>query len=252
MSETGSVSISISEGVGTVAFYHPKSNSLPGNLLRELAQKIDQCAADDRIRVIVLRSRGEKAFCAGASFAELQALSDETGGKAFFMGFATLILAMKKCPKFIIARVQGKTVGGGVGLVATADYALAHERAAVKLSELAVGLGPFVVGPSVHRKMGLSGFSELSIDAASWRDARWARERGLFMDVLPSLEALDEAVNTLAARLAQSNPEAMARLKAVFWEGTETWDDLLERRAEISGKLALSEFTSKFIASFGK
>ncbi len=251
MIETGTVTAEVSEGIATVTFAHPKSNSLPGALLRGIAAVIEELGENPEVLVIVLRSQSEKVFCGGASFDELLRLSDEANGKHFFMGFATLILAMKKCPKFIIARVQGKAIGGGVGVASAADYALAHGSAAVKLSELALGLGPFVVGPAVERKLGTSAFSILSIDN-QWRDALWARERGLYADVFETHEALDEAVHALAVQLTQTNPRAMRELKAAFWEGTEHWDELLERRAEHSGRLALSEYTAAAIAAFGK
>lgn len=251
MIEAGNVTVEVRDGIGTVSFFHPKSNSLPGTLLREIASKITECGENDQIKVIVLKSAGDKAFCAGASFDELLSLKDEAGGKHFFMGFATLILAMKKCPKFIIARVQGKAIGGGVGVASAADHALAHTSASVKLSELALGLGPFVVGPAVERKIGLSPFSILSIDN-KWRSAEWARDMGMYADVFDTHEALDEAVEKLAVQLTNTNPRAMAELKAVFWEGTEHWDQLLEERAEHSGRLALSEYTYNAIQAFGQ
>ena len=251
MSEAGSVTIDVKDGIGTVTFYHPKSNSLPGTLLREIAARITECGNNESVAVVVLKSEGDRAFCAGASFDELMSLKDEAGGKNFFMGFATLILAMKKCPKFIIARVQGKAIGGGVGVASAADLALAHNSASVKLSELALGLGPFVVGPAVERKIGLSAFSILSIDN-KWRDAAWALDKGMYADIYDSHETLDEAVNKLALQLTQTNPRAMAELKAAFWEGTEHWDRLLEERAEHSGRLALSEYTYNAIQEFGQ
>ncbi|MDJ0837341.1 MAG: enoyl-CoA hydratase/isomerase family protein [Acidobacteriota bacterium] len=249
MSEHGSVEVVVENGVGSVIFFHPKSNSLPGPLLREIADTITGCGEDERIKVVVLKSAGERAFCAGASFSELVNLEDESQGKEFFMGFARVILAVKNCPKFVIARVQGKAIGGGVGVASAADYTLAHISASVKLSELALGLGPFVVGPACERKLGTSAFSILSIDN-KWRDAEWAHRHGLYADVYPSHEDLDDAVNALAAQLAKTNPEAMAELKRVFWKGTDHWDTLLEERAEHSGRLALSQFTRDAIAAF--
>ncbi len=251
MIESGTVDVAKKEGIGTITFFHPKSNSLPGTLLAKLAETVTQCGQDQDIRVIVLKSEGEKAFCAGASFAELQAIKDPDGGKEFFMGFARLINAMRKCPKFIIARLQGKAVGGGVGVTAAADYALAKNNAMVKLSELALGLGPFVVGPVCERKLGNGPFTALSIDT-DWRSADWALRHGLYADIFETVEELDAAVDKLAKRLAASNPEAMAALKSIFWEGCDNWDELLEERAAYSGRLANSEFTSSAIAGFGK
>lgn len=246
----GHVHSKIDNGIGTVTFFHPQSNSLPGAILRELAAAIEAMGNNPEARVIVLRSEGEKAFCAGASFDELITIKDLETGKTFFSGFAMVINAMRKAPKFVIARVQGKAVGGGVGLASAADYTMAHDSAAVKLSELAVGIGPFVVGPAVERKIGTSAFTNLAINASEWRDAAWAKQHGLYTDIYSTTEELDKQVDALASRLAKSNPEAMQMLKKIFWQGTEHWDTLLVERAEMSGKLVLSEFTVNAINSF--
>lgn len=245
----GKVSTQIENKIGTISFYHPKSNSLPGTILNELSETITKVGNDENVNVIVLKSEGEKAFCAGASFDELVAINDFETGKNFFMGFAKVINAMRKCPKFIISRVQGKTVGGGVGVVAASDYSFAVEGASVKLSELALGIGPFVVGPAVERKIGTSAFSEMSIDY-DWRDAKWAEARGLYNKVFSSIEEMDKAVEALTEKLAEGSKDAMKELKKVLWQGTENWDELLEERAEISGKLVLSDFTKNFIKEF--
>ncbi|MCB9088332.1 MAG: enoyl-CoA hydratase/isomerase family protein [Calditrichae bacterium] len=249
MSDTGRVTKEIRDGIGTITFFHPKKNSLPGALLKEITAAVTDIGENPAVRVMVLRSEGDGPFCAGASFDELLSIQTFAQGKEFFMGFARLILAMKKCPKFIIARIQGKAVGGGVGVTAAADYALATERSAVKLSELALGIGPFVVGPAVERKLGSGPFSAMSIDA-DWRDAAWAKRHGLYVDIYPDIPALDAAVAAMAAKLAGCSPEAMALLKAACWKGSEEWDQLLESRAEMSGKLVLSAFTAKAIAAF--
>ncbi|CAN5354680.1 enoyl-CoA hydratase/isomerase family protein [soil metagenome] len=250
MPENGKAETLIANGIATVTFFHPQSNSLPGTVLRKLASEIESAGNNNEVRVIVLQSEGEKAFCAGASFDELISIQNLEEGKKFFSGFAAVINAMRKAPKFVIARVQGKAVGGGVGLACAADYTLAMDTASVKLSELAVGIGPFVVGPAVERKIGTSAFAQLSIDATEWRTAQWAKEKGLYAEVFSSAEELDRAVMTLAKKLAECNPEAMSELKKVFWTGTENWDTLLIERAEISGRLVLSDFTKKAIEKF--
>jgi methylglutaconyl-CoA hydratase len=237
-------------GITTIEFFHPQSNSLPGHILRLLADTIRTAGQSAATSVIVLKSAGEKAFCAGASFDELMAIESEAAGLTFFSGFALVINAMRTCPKLIIGRIQGKCVGGGVGLAAAVDYAIAVEASAVKLSELAVGIGPFVVGPAVERKIGTAAFTALAIDASSWRTSAWAREMGLFAELVPNAEALDLAVNRLAATLSKSNPEAMASIKKISWEGTDHWDTLLIERAGISGRLVLSEFTRNAINTF--
>lgn len=246
----GYVRSEIEHGIATIEFYHPASNSLPGAILDDLAKTINDIGLDDRVKVIILRSGGDRAFCAGASFDELVAIENEADGKTFFSGFAHVINAMRKCHKLIIGRIQGKAVGGGVGLASATDYAIATEDAAVKLSELAVGIGPFVVGPAVERKIGASCFSQLAIDATEWRSAEWAKKHGLYSEVHSSIEDMDDAIKQLAERLAHSSPEAMAQLKKIFWQGTEHWDVLLSQRAAISGKLVLSDFTRNAINKF--
>lgn len=240
----------IRDGVGTITFFHPQSNSMPGSQLSKLAQEVETLGKDPEARVIVLRSEGEKAFCAGASFDELISIKDRETGLKFFTGFANVINAMRKAPKFIIARVQGKAVGGGVGIASAADYTFAVESASVKLSELAVGIGPFVVGPAVERKIGTSAFCQLTINATEWQSAHWAREKGLYAEVFANSSLMDEAINNLTGRLASSNPEAMQMLKQIMWKGTEHWDELLTERAGMSGKLVLSEFTVNAINKF--
>ncbi len=237
-------------GVAVVTFAHPRSNSLPGAVLGELARVIRGLGAREDVRVLVLGSSGDRAFCAGASFDELVAISDEAEGLQFFMGFADVINAMRSIPKLVIGRVQGKAVGGGVGVASATDFCLASRHASIKLSELAVGIGPFVVGPAVERKVGVSAMSQLAIDATEWRSAEWACDRGLYASVHEDSVSMDEAVDLLAGRLAASNPEAMAAMKQTFWRGTEDWDALLAERAAISGRLVLSNFTRKAIARF--
>jgi methylglutaconyl-CoA hydratase len=237
-------------GIAKIEFGHPMSNSLPGKVLNQLAETILNLGNDNSVKVILLTSGGEKAFCAGASFDELIAIKDLESGKQFFSGFANVINACRKIPKLIIGRVQGKAVGGGVGLASAVDYCVATKHADVKLSELAVGIGPFVVGPAVERKIGLSAMSELAINATEWRSAEWAKKKGLYTDVYDSVGEMDAEIEKLAHKLAKSNPEAMAMLKVIFWQGTEHWDDLLYERAGVSGTLVLSEFTSNAIHSF--
>ena len=248
--ENGHVKVDTQSGIATISFFHPQSNSLPGALLRELGYTITRVSNDSSTIVIVLRSEGEKAFCAGASFDELIAIQDLEGGTRFFSGFAHVINAMRKSTKLIIGRVQNKAVGGGVGVASSVDYCFATTKASVKLSELAVGIGPFVVGPAVQRKMGLSAMSQLAINATEWQSAQWAKEKGLFAEIFETEEAMDAAIDALAQKLVNSNPEAMAELKKIFWQGTENWDELLVERAGISGRLVLSDFTRNAISKF--
>ena len=250
MEEMGHVESSTNDGIATITFGHPQSNSLPGSLLQLLAKTIKSTSDDPNVKVIILQSSGEKTFCAGASFDELVAIEDLETGLKFFSGFAMVINACRTSSKLIIGRIQGKAVGGGVGIASAVDYCFATKHAEVKLSELAVGIGPFVVGPAVQRKIGLSAMSELAINASSWRSSEWAMQKGLYNEIFDNHEKMDEAIQTLAAKLSKSNPAAMQALKKIFWEGTDDWDTLLVDRAAISGTLVLSDFTREAIQAF--
>lgn len=246
------VKSNIENGIGTIEFFHPQSNSMPSSQLRNLVEEINNLSKNDEVKVIILKSGGEKAFCAGASFDELISIKDFETGKTFFSGFANVINAMRKSPKLIIARIHGKAVGGGVGIACAADYTFATESASVKLSELAVGIGPFVIGPVVERKIGTSSFAQLAINATEFYSAEWAQEKSMYQDVYETPEEMDAEINLLAEKLAKSNPDAMTKLKEVFWKGTDDWDQLLTERAAVSGQLVLSEFTVNAINQFKK
>ncbi|WP_396601979.1 enoyl-CoA hydratase/isomerase family protein [Algibacter sp. R77976] len=244
------VTLTIENQVGFVEFFHPNRNSMPSDVLSKLEQTIIDAGKNDAIKVIVLKSGGDRTFCAGASFNEVIAIDNELTGKQFFLGFANVINAMRKCPKLIIGRVQGKTVGGGVGLAAATDYCLATQYASVRLSELSIGIGPFVIEPAVSRKIGVTAMSQMTIDAETFFTTEFAKEKGLYSEVFATTEDLDLAVKVLAERLASYNPDALREMKNVFWKNTENWDALLEERAEMSGKLVLSAFTKKTLKRF--
>ena len=247
--QQGYVKTEIGNGIVTIEFFHPQSNSLPSSILQQLAGEIREAGKNKDCRVILLRSGGERAFCAGASFDELSLITNEQDGKKFFSGFAMVINAMRTCGKIVIARVQGKCVGGGVGVAAAADYTIAVKAADIRLSELAVGIGPFVVGPAIERKIGSGPFSALAIDASAWRNSEWAKQMGLFAEVHETPESMDASIERLAGFLVNSNPDALADLKAVFWKGTDHWDNLLDERAAISGRLVIGEHARAAIAS---
>ena len=246
----GYVRTELQGGIATVTFHHPRSNSLPSHILIGLAQAIAQAGAEHAVRVIVLRSDGAKAFCAGASFDELIAIDNDVKGLAFFSGFAHVINAIRKAPVLVLGRIHAHTVGGGTGLACAVDIAYAHTNASARLSELAIGIGPFVVGPAVERKVGIGTFGTMAATPAVKRDAAWCERHGIFAEVFPTIEALDERVNAHAAELATYSPEAMADLKRVLWQGTEDWDRSLVERAAISGRLGLSTHTVNAIARF--
>ena len=248
--QNGYVTSETHKGITTIEFYHPQSNSLPHRILEDLANEIHAVGTDNETKVIILRSRGEKAFCAGASFEELSHIETEKKGFDFFSGFANVLNAMRKCPRLIIGRIHGKCVGGGVGLAAAVDYAIAHQSAEIRLSELAIGIGPFVVGAAVDRRIGTSAFGHLAIDATMWRNAEWAKRKGFYAEVHETIEGMDESIFRLANQLSHSSVQAMAELKKMLWKGTEHWDELLYQRAEISGRLAMSSFTKEAIQKF--
>jgi methylglutaconyl-CoA hydratase len=250
MSLEGFIKTTKENKVSTIEFFHPAQNSLPGHLLKELADTVEEAGRDKDTLLVLLKSGGDRTFCAGASFTELASIEDFPTGKKFFMGFANVINAIRKCPKIVIGRIQGKAVGGGVGLAAACDYTMATQYASVRLSELAVGIGPFVIGPVVERKTGLSAFSQMALNAGEWQTAAWAKQKGLFMEVFDSVEQLDAYIQHFTEDLTTKNPEALRSLKKVFWEGTDHWDVLLEERAEASGQLILSEFSKNAISSF--
>ncbi|MEE1961496.1 enoyl-CoA hydratase/isomerase family protein [Allomuricauda taeanensis] len=248
----GSLYTKIENGIATVEFGHPASNSFVSELLDRLAKEFAKLAANDEVSIVVLKSEGDRAFCAGASFDELVAISNLEEGKHFFSGFANVINAMRNCPKPIIGRVQGKTVGGGVGLAAACDYVHATVEAAIKLSEISIGIGPFVIAPAVERKMGKAALAELSLYPTEWKNAYWAKEKGLYAKVYDSISEMDKELDIHLQKLATYNPEALSQMKKVLWEGTEHWGKLLLERAEASGKLALSPNTKQALEKFKK
>lgn len=250
--ENGSLYTRIDNRIATVEFGHPASNSFPSVLLERLEKEIKKLSNEENVNVIILKSEGEKAFCAGASFDELIGIENMQQGKIFFSGFANVINAMRTCKKPIIGRIQGKTVGGGVGLAASCDYALATEAAAIKLSELSIGIGPFVIAPAVERKMGVAALAELSLAAEEWKNAYWAKEKGLYARVFSSIKDLDKEVGILSEKLASYNPQALYEMKKILWKNTSNWDTLLQERAAISGELVLSDFTKNALKKFKK
>ncbi len=236
----GSVNTSHHNGLATITFSHPAHNSMPGYQLAELAKQINEAGSDNSVRLILLKSAGDRTFCAGASFDELMTITNEVDGKKFFLGFANVINAIRTCPKIVIGRIQGKAIGGGVGIAAAVDYCMATNFGSIKLSELALGIGPFVVGPPIERKIGTSAFSQLTINATEWQTAEWAKEKGLYHEVFDSIEQLDAYIQHFAEKLLSASPEALYEIKKILWKGTEDWNNLLDERAGISGRLVIT------------
>ncbi|CAN5177896.1 enoyl-CoA hydratase/isomerase family protein [soil metagenome] len=248
----GSLYSKIENRIATIEFGHPASNSFPAELLGRLTDEFNKLSRDENVSIIILRSEGEKAFCAGASFDELVAVENMQQGKVFFSGFASVINAMRECTKLIVGRVQGKAVGGGVGLAAACDFVLATEAASIKLSELSIGIGPFVIAPAIERRMGLSALAELSLAAHEWKNAYWAKEKGLYARVFDSIKDLDKEVELFTTKLASYNPEALFEMKKILWENTDHWKNLLPERAAISGELILSNHSRNALEKFKK
>ncbi|MEM7380815.1 MAG: enoyl-CoA hydratase/isomerase family protein [Bacteroidota bacterium] len=250
--QNGSLYTKIEDRIATVEFGHPASNSFVGELLDRLANELDKLSDTKEVSLILLKSEGDRAFCAGASFDELISISNLEEGKHFFGGFAKVINAMRQCTKPIVGRIQGKAVGGGVGLIAACDYTMASVAAAVRLSELTIGIAPLVIAPAVERKIGKAGLAEMALAPTEWKTAYWAKEKGLFSEVFEDIKTLDKELHFFCQKLASYNPQALQNMKQVLWEGTEDWDVLLERRAEMSGKLALSQETKMALSAFKK
>ena len=250
--ENGSLYSKIENGIGIIEFGHPASNSFPGVLLERLEKAISEYSDNTEVKVIILKSEGEKAFCAGASFDELMAVETMQQGKVFFSGFANVLNAMRNCKKLIVGRIQGKTVGGGVGLIAACDYAMATEAASIKLSELSIGIGPFVIAPAIERKIGVAGLGELTLAAHEWKTAYWAKDKGLYARVFENIEDLDKEITIFTEKLASYNPQALLEMKRVLWKGTENWTTILMENAAISGELVLSDFTRNALSKFKK
>lgn len=248
----GSLYSKIKGAIATIEFGHPAGNSFVGELLDRLTSALDELSENEDLSLIVLKSEGDGAFCAGASFDELIAISNIQEGQSFFNGFARVINAMRKCKKPIVGRVQGKAVGGGVGLIASCDYAFATVDAAIRLSELSVGIAPLVIGPAVERKIGKSGLAELAFASTEWKNAYWAKEKGLYAKVFEDIKTMDKELDFFTRDLASYNSEALLQMKKVLWEGTDHWDSLLTERAKISGKLALSPNTKRALENFKK
>ncbi|WP_264560122.1 enoyl-CoA hydratase/isomerase family protein [Flavobacterium sp. N2270] len=246
----GVIKTSIENNIATVSFFHPASNSFPSLLLANLTQELNVLSENNSINLIVLKSEGNGAFCAGASFDELLKVNNLEEGRLFFSGFANVVNAMRNCSKIIIGRVHGKAVGGGVGIISACDYVFATNNASTKLSELAIGIGPFVIEPAVSRKIGKTAMTEMTLAATEWKTAEWGLNKGLFTQLFSSLDELDNSLSNFALNLASYNPEALTEIKKVIWEGTENWNTLLYERAEISGKLVLSDFTKNALQKF--
>ena len=250
MQPKATIKTTLTDKTATISFYHPASNSFPSEQLTELTNTIKDLNNNNDITLIILKSEGDKAFCAGASFDELLQINDLENGTKFFSGFANVINAMRTSNKLIIGRIQGKTVGGGVGLAAACDYCFATENASIKLSELAIGIGPFVIEPAVTRKIGFPAMSEMTLEAETWKSAQWAKENKLFTQVFDTIEKMDEAITQFTQRLSNYNPEALYEMKKVLWKDTDHWETLLKERAAISGKLVLSDFTVNALNAF--
>ena len=234
---------SVENNVAIIEFSSEQANALSMDLLHRLAKELDVASVNDSVKVVLLKSAGEKTFCAGAFFDELVKVDSLESGKVFFSGFASVLNAIRNCSKPVIGRAQGKAVGGGVGILATCDYVFATEQASIRLPELSIGIGPFVIAPAVERKIGIGALSELSFSPDQWKNAYWAQQKGLIARVYETAKEMDEAIDHFLVTLLKSNPQALSEMKRVTWQHTEHWERELIDNAAISGRLVLSEQT---------
>jgi len=245
----GNITYTVDNHVAIVFFETESHNSLTLENLKTLADYFNKASEDKNVKIVLLKSGG-KTFCAGANFNQLLSIENFEDGKAFFMGFGNLILAIKKCDKIVVGRIHGKAIGGGVGLTAACDFTIASEFATIRLSELNIGLGPLVIGPMVERKLGLSGLSALSLNPKEWKTAYWAQQKGLFNEVFQTQIQADAYLATYIESMTNTSLQAMTIVKKMLWENTENWDELLESRAEQSAKLLLTRECKSEIAKF--
>ncbi len=236
----GFVTSEIKNNISEITFGTPKSNSLPGEILEKLAQTILECGKDQNVKAILLQSEGEKSFCAGASFDELLEIEELEKSKIFFGGFAKVLNAMRSCGKLVIVRVQGKTTGGGVGIACAADYCFGTTDSALALTELNLGIGPFVIGPFVERKIGKSAYSAMSIDA-DFRSAEWCERHDIYQSVSENIPEMDSKIEKFLEVLSNRSSDALALIKKVSWEGTEHFDQLMPERILMSASLILED-----------
>ncbi len=236
----GFVNQEIKNNISEITFGTQKSNSLPGEILELLAETILESGKDQSVKAILLKSEGEKAFCAGASFDELLEIEELEKSKIFFGGFAKVLNAMRSCGKLVIVRVQGKTTGGGVGIACAADYCFATKDSAMALTELNLGIGPFVIGPFVERKVGKSAYSAMSIDA-DFRSADWCEKHDVYHSVSENISEMDEEIKAFMEKLSTRSSEALALIKKVSWEGTEHFAQLMPERILMSASLILED-----------
>lgn len=243
---TDFVRAELKNSVAEITFGTSKSNSLPGAILEKLAKTILEEGGKKEVKAILLKSEGEKAFCAGASFDELLEIAELETSKKFFGGFAKVLNAMRNCGKIVVVRVQGKTTGGGVGIACGADYCFATKHSALALTELNLGIGPFVIGPYVERKIGKSQFAAMAIDA-DFRSATWAEQHNIYHSVSDSIQEMDEKLDEFLLTLAGRSADALALIKKVSWEGTDHFYDLMPARIHMSASLILEDYAKENI-----
>lgn len=248
--QNGSLHSRISKGIATIEFGHPKANSLTSALLEGLMQEFNSLSENDKVSLILLKSKGEGAFCAGASFDELLQIDNLTDATHFFNGFANVFLAMRNCKKPIVGQIQGKATGGGVGLIAACDYTLATENAWIRLPELAIGIAPFVIAPVLIRKIGTTALNEMYMTPNLWKESHWAQRYNLYTQVLKNIKELNEQTAHFTENLAKINSNVLAEMKQITWKNTENWSEELHKNATLSAKFLLSEETKSILMNF--
>lgn len=240
----------IENSIAKIQFYNPASNACDPSMLAQMVHAFNTLSANSQVKVILLSSKGNKAFCAGASITHLSELKDMKAATDFFSGFGRLILSMKNCNKIIVTSVQGKAVGGGVGIIAASDYVIATENSGLRLSELMIGIGPLVIAPAVIRKVGVAHFSQLSLKPSTWKDAKWGAAHGLFNELVTDGDSLENVTVDYCNSLASYSAQALSALKSVLWQGTEHWEELLYENAAKTATLSLSEDAQESFKKF--
>lgn len=217
--KTDDLVISLSERVLTLTIDRPdRRNALNDAVLDGMLGALT--SPPPEARVILVRSAGDRVFCAGADLAVMS--NDATGLEQHNArgGLRRVVDAMRACPLPVVARVQGICLAGGVGLIMGADLVVAAERASFGLPEVDRGLWPFMVSALLARHVSPKVAMDLMLTGRRFGAAE-AREIGLISRVVPDDE-LDSQVDALVAELAAKAPVAVRMGKAAFWAAAET------------------------------
>lgn len=229
-------------------------NAFDDTLIQSLTKAFTRLGKDANVRVIILRAEGS-AFCAGADLNWMQRSVDfsfsENVQDAHHL--AAMLKAIYDCPKPVIARVHGAAFGGGVGLVAACDIALATESAKFCLSETRLGLIPAVISPFVVPKIGQTAARRYFLTAEVF-SATQAAHLNLVTEVASDEAALDALLAKIVGAILANGPEALSQSKVLLEQITHfAWDRavdittkmIAERRASAEGQEGMRAFLEK-------